>query len=418
MEKILLLTDSASDLTPEDEARTGIRVLNLPVSVEGKEYTDRVDLTPDEMYQILNTCKELPTTAHLNMVDFAEAFQKAAEEGYTDIIYMGLNSHGSATYQSALLGKKLFYEHLPQYADVKIHLLDSLSYSYGYGYPLVLAAARRDQGATAAELVDFIQDFLRHRELYFAMYTLQFAKRSGRIGAAASFVGEMLGLKPVMTFEGGDNITAAKVRGEKNVVPKLFEYYKENHDPGCPNYVLLQGEDPQPARELQALIEQRNEEERKRREEAEKNTANGGGGDVPPVTPGMSDSFQPIWPLPGISYGNITGHFGDMYDNGPHNGLDIGADYGTPIVAAQAGQVISAEYHWSWGNNVLIWHNQDYSTRYAHCSSLAVTPGQYVEQGQTIGYVGNTGYSFGYHLHFEVYYGGSRVNPDPYLGIY
>lgn len=141
MEKILLLTDSASDLTPEDEARTGIRVLNLPVSVEGKEYTDRVDLTPDEMYQILNTCKELPTTAHLNMVDFAEAFQKAAEEGYTDIIYMGLNSHGSATYQSALLGKKLFYEHLPQYADVKIHLLDSLSYSYGYGYPLVLAAA-------------------------------------------------------------------------------------------------------------------------------------------------------------------------------------------------------------------------------------------------------------------------------------
>ncbi len=207
------------------------------------------------MYQILNTCKELPTTAHLNMVDFAEAFQKAAEEGYTDIIYMGLNSHGSATYQSALLGKKLFYEHLPQYADVKIHLLDSLSYSYGYGYPLVLAAARRDQGATASELVDFIQDFLRHRELYFAMYTLQFAKRSGRIGAAASFVGEMLGLKPVMTFEGGDNITAAKVRGEKNVVPRLFEYYKENHVPGFPNYVLLQGEDPQPAQELQALIE-------------------------------------------------------------------------------------------------------------------------------------------------------------------
>ena len=184
--------------------------------------------------------------------------------------------------------------------------------------------------------------------------------------------------------------------------------------------VIAQNEEEDAAleEELQALIEQRNEEERKRREEAEKNTANGGGGDVPPVTPGMSDSFQPIWPLPGISYGNITGHFGDMYDNGPHNGLDIGADYGTPIVAAQAGQVISAEYHWSWGNNVLIWHNQDYSTRYAHCSSLAVTPGQYVEQGQTIGYVGNTGYSFGYHLHFEVYYGGSRVNPDPYLGIY
>ena len=256
MEKILLLTDSASDLTPEEEARTGIRVLNIPVSVEGKEYTDRVDLTADEMYRILHTCRELPTTAHLNMVDFAEAFRTAAEEGYTDILYMGLNSHGSATYQSAMLGRKLFYEHLPQYnGAVKIHLIDSLSYSYGYGYPLVLAAARRDQGATAAELVDFIQDFLRHRELYFAMYTLEFAKRSGRIGAAAGFVGEMLGLKPVMTFEGGDNVTAAKVRGEKNVVPRLFAYYQEHHDPAFPNYVLLQGEDPQPALELEALIE-------------------------------------------------------------------------------------------------------------------------------------------------------------------
>lgn len=255
MEKILLLTDSASDLTPEDEARTGIRVLNLPVSVEGKEYTDRVDLTPDEMYQILNTCKELPTTAHLNMVDFAEAFQKAAEEGYTDIIYMGLNSHGSATYQSALLGKKLFYEHLPQYADVKIHLLDSLSYSYGYGYPLVQAAARRDQGATAAELVDFIQDFLRHRELYFAMYTLQFAKRSGRIRRGGKLCGGDARLKPVMTFEGGDNITAAKVRGEKNVVPRLFEYYKENHEPRLSELCAAPGRGPAAAQELQALIE-------------------------------------------------------------------------------------------------------------------------------------------------------------------
>ena len=256
MEKILLLTDSASDLTPEEEARTGIRVLNLPVSVEGKEYTDRVEMTPDDMYRILNTCKELPTTAHLNMVDFVEAYRTAAEEGVTDLIYMGLNSHGSATYQSAILGKRYFYETFPQYAQtMKIHLIDSLSYSYGYGYPLVLAARKRDQGATAEELVDFIQDFLRHRELYFAMYTLQFAKRSGRIGAAAGFVGEVLGLKPVMAFEGGENVTAAKVRGEKNVVPRLFEYYKENHDPDCPEYVVLQGEDPLPARELAALIE-------------------------------------------------------------------------------------------------------------------------------------------------------------------
>ena len=50
-----------------------------------------------------------------------------------------------------------------------------------------------------------------------------------------------------------------------------------------------------------------------------------------------------------------------MYSNGPHNGLDIAAVYGTPIVAAQAGEVIQAQYHWSWGNTVLIWHNETFS---------------------------------------------------------
>lgn len=141
-----------------------------------------------------------------------------------------------------------------------------------------------------------------------------------------------------------------------------------------------------------------------------------GGQAVEPVNPGLQDGFNPIFPCPGYAY--ISGHFGDIYDDGnPHNGLDIAAVYGTPIIAAQAGTVIYADYHNSWGNNVLISHNATYATRYAHCSSLAVSVGQYVEQGQIIGYVGSTGYSYGNHLHFEVYYNNVRVDPDPYLGI-
>ena len=143
------------------------------------------------------------------------------------------------------------------------------------------------------------------------------------------------------------------------------------------------------------------------------------GGSVSPNPGGrtvnLRGDFAPMWPLPGVGYGSITGNYGDMYFNGPHNGMDIGAGYGTPIVAAQSGQVLSAEYHWSWGNNVLIWHNSSFSTRYAHCSSLAVYPGQYVEAGQTIGYVGSTGQSFGNHLHFEVYANGVRTDPRYYL---
>ena len=192
-----------------------------------------------------------------------------------------------------------------------------------------------------------------------------------------------------------------------------------------------EAEDAELQAQLEALIAERNRQEEEKRQQALQNqqaqnggsdggegaTQPSGGTGVEPVTPGLQSGFSPIWPLPGVGVGSITGHFGDMYFNGPHNGLDIGAGYGTPIVAAQAGEVISAQYHWSWGNNVLIWHNETFSTRYAHMSSIAVSAGQYVEQGQIIGYVGSTGDSFGNHLHFEVYYGGSRVDPDPYLGI-
>ncbi len=162
--------------------------------------------------------------------------------------------------------------------------------------------------------------------------------------------------------------------------------------------------------QLQELIRQKNEEEQRRKEQ-------GIIGDPP--SPGMHEDFSPWWPLPGVGIDHVIGRFGDVYDfdDGPHKGTDIWADYGEPIVAAQAGQVLSAEYHYSWGNNVLIWHNETFATRYAHCSSLIVSAGEYVEQGQTIGYVGSTGFSTGNHLHFEVYYDGTRVAAEPYLGI-
>lgn len=165
--------------------------------------------------------------------------------------------------------------------------------------------------------------------------------------------------------------------------------------------------------ELNDLIADRNaqaaREEEERRQQQMANS-----GSVKPSGSGVgSVSFR--WPLAGYGYGNITQYYGGMYSGTPHKGLDIGVPYGTPIYAAESGEVISAEYHWSWGNNVLIWHNSTYQTRYAHCSSLAVKPGQYVQKGQVIGYVGSTGQSSGPHLHFEVYQNGVRVNPSNFV---
>lgn len=107
-------------------------------------------------------------------------------------------------------------------------------------------------------------------------------------------------------------------------------------------------------------------------------------------------------------------------DGSYHGALDIcvyGGTYGLNISAAESGKVITAAYHWSYGNYVVIDHGNGLSTLYAHCSSLAVGAGQSVSKGQTIGYVGSTGNSSGPHLHFEVRINGSRTNPSNYISV-
>ncbi|HEX2032278.1 MAG TPA: peptidoglycan DD-metalloendopeptidase family protein [Actinomycetota bacterium] len=98
-----------------------------------------------------------------------------------------------------------------------------------------------------------------------------------------------------------------------------------------------------------------------------------------------------------------------------HSGVDIGGACGQPIWAAEDGQVISAGYNGGYGNATVIDHGGGLATLYAHQSSFAVSSGQSVSRGQTIGYVGTTGWSTGCHLHFEVRVNGSPVDPVPYL---
>lgn len=116
----------------------------------------------------------------------------------------------------------------------------------------------------------------------------------------------------------------------------------------------------------------------------------------------------------------ISSGFYRNSDGSYHGALDIcvyGGTYGLKISAAEGGRVITAAYHWSYGNYVVIDHGNGLSTLYAHCSSLAVSAGQSVTKGQTIAYVGSTGNSSGPHLHFEVRVNGSRVNPSNYITV-
>jgi len=99
----------------------------------------------------------------------------------------------------------------------------------------------------------------------------------------------------------------------------------------------------------------------------------------------------------------------------PHTGVDMAAPNGTPIFAADGGQVLQASYSGGYGNSVLIYHGGGFATFYAHLSGFAVGPGQMVKRGQVIGYVGATGLATGPHLHFEVRINGIAQNPLSYL---
>jgi len=139
--------------------------------------------------------------------------------------------------------------------------------------------------------------------------------------------------------------------------------------------------------------------------------------DVGYVAGNQSSGFT--WPLPCST--RVTSRFGNRSDpftgeSRYHSGIDIdgyGND-GAPVVAAASGEVITASYDGSYGNYVIIDHGGT-STVYAHMSGLAVSVGQSVSQGQTIGYVGATGRATGTHLHFEVYVGDGRVDPTQYF---
>ena len=129
------------------------------------------------------------------------------------------------------------------------------------------------------------------------------------------------------------------------------------------------------------------------------------------LAPGMTaelDGYTFIWPVP--QYKHVSRWMGGS-DN--HKGADIAAPRGTPIIASASGTVVTATYHnsvFSYGNYVILDHGDGYRTLYAHMSAFAVKQGDVVQQGQIIGYVGDTGYSFGCHCHFEMFGPGGRFS--------
>lgn len=236
MSKIAILTDSACDIPRELEEKYSIDILPFTITLDGVSYTERKDFSFDEYYTMLREAKGTPSTAHITHIHFCEQFCKYVDEGYTDVLYISINSTGSATYDAARMAISALEEERPGHS-MRIHLVDSHTYSMVYGWYVCEAARKIRNGAELAPIIDYLNDIFSRTEIVLAAYSLKVMKKSGRISAAAAFAGELLGLRPVISLIDGVTKVESKVRGDANVLPAMVKFARE-HKGDSPDYMI------------------------------------------------------------------------------------------------------------------------------------------------------------------------------------
>lgn len=228
MQKIRIITDSACDIPRETAERLDIRVLPIPITHEGKSYRETIDFTNEEFYELLQNSKSIPSTSHITSNIYLDEYKKAYEEGCTHVLNVTINSKGSSMYDSSLLAKQMFYDELSEDArDFVIEVVDSKTYTIAYGIAVIEAAKMSEAGKPFYEIIDMLKDWFDRVEICFSVYSLDQVKKSGRVSCAAAFVGELLGLRPIILFVDGEAKIVDKTRGDRNVLPKLMAKVKE-----------------------------------------------------------------------------------------------------------------------------------------------------------------------------------------------
>ena len=256
MSNIHIITDSASDISSADEQKYGITILPFQVVLGDKSYTSRIDFDNEGFYELMNQYDEIPKTAQITPFEFQELYLKEAKAGTTDLILVLINSQGSATYGNSLMAIEQFFDEYPEYrGTIRIHSFDGIGYSSLYGSPVVQAARMQKDGASADEICTYLAEILPRRQIYFGMYNLKYAGKSGRIPSAAAFLGDRLNLKPIMKIFANEIVTAAKCRGERLLISRIVDMAVDDMEPGSP-YEIIYGSDPACMEEAVRLMSQ------------------------------------------------------------------------------------------------------------------------------------------------------------------
>ncbi len=232
MSKVAVVTDSTAYLSKELVSAYGITVVPLVVIWGDDEFLDNVDIGPEEFYERLSTAQVMPSTSQATIQAFTDTFMKLHAEGY-DILTVVISSGLSGTLDSAIQAKKLV-------PDANIALVDSQSTSLPLAFMALAAARAAKRGASLQECMQVVEAVRDHNQVFFAVDTLEFLHRGGRIGGASRFLGTALGLKPILYLEDGKIEALEKVRTSKRAHGRLVELVEEGVNGKSPiNFVGL-----------------------------------------------------------------------------------------------------------------------------------------------------------------------------------
>jgi len=222
MSKVAIVTDSTAYLPKDLVKKYEITVLPLIVIWGDESLQDNVDISPDAFYERLQNTKNMPSTSQVTVQTFADAFLKLHEQGY-EILTITISSALSGTIDSAIQAKKM-------QPDATIELIDSQFTSLPLAYMALSAARAAKNGASLAQCKQIVESIRDHSEVFFAVDTLEFLHRGGRIGGASRFLGTALNLKPILQIQQGKVEALERVRTSKKAQDRLIDLVESNID--------------------------------------------------------------------------------------------------------------------------------------------------------------------------------------------
>ena len=213
MNKVAIVTDSTGNIPPEQMAGLNIHIVPLMVLWGEESLRDGVDITPTQFYQRLETTKIIPSTSQPSPAAFEAVFNDLAEKGY-DVLCILISSKLSGTVDSARNAKN-------NCTKGRIEVIDSLNTAMSLGYLVLLAAQTAQQGASLDECKKLIEANVPRAGAYFVVPTLEYLHRGGRIGSAATFLGNTFDLKPVLWMNNGRIDALERVRTFRKALDRV-----------------------------------------------------------------------------------------------------------------------------------------------------------------------------------------------------